>query len=313
VALHRPTSTHVQHAGWSAFTSSHPGHVPNKIQYQTKQGATHWKNRDFPKLKQGRHGHTLSKYKKKSVVNFLSQMFPGVETKVIEEKLDQHQQSIGDTVDALLMRLSGSGEYLWPESKPDSDYDSSEQTNARKLNIKDSGLGEENIEEESRDNSIPHTEKSNDIYLQCRFPAIRALRERDNLYTKATKSYEAGNHRLAQQQAEEAKHQSQLAYEYNKQAAKKIFRYYNAGLGPGRIDLHGLHVNESLEYLQERLIKLSADDSIEKLTVITGVGKHQAGNAMIGPAVVEYLNDNYYKFLESQGKLDVVTKKNSNR
>eukprot|EP00951_Prasinocladus_malaysianus_P048147 scaffold655213_cov42-Prasinocladus_malaysianus.AAC.1 len=59
-----------------------------------------------------------------------------------------------------------------------------------------------------------------------------------------------------------------------------------------RLDLHGLHVDEAIEVLERRLLKLEAARGAHKgmprkLTVIVGRGKHSSGAEASLPRAVE--------------------------
>ena len=63
------------------------------------------------------------------------------------------------------------------------------------------------------------------------------------------------------------------------------------------VDLHGLHPEEAVEYLEKILLKHSRDDRI--LYAITGTGHHSKnGKDKVGKAVKAWLNDWKYVFRE---------------
>ncbi len=82
------------------------------------------------------------------------------------------------------------------------------------------------------------------------------------------------------------------------QAAKAIFRKRNSlsDLQQGRVDVHGLHVQEAIDCLNE-LIPLYQQYGFQQLRIVTGSGHHtkgpQEGKARLHPAVKTLLEDEY--------------------
>lgn len=75
-----------------------------------------------------------------------------------------------------------------------------------------------------------------------------------------------------------------------------------------KVDLHGLHVKESLDVLEELLIAYkkafeATGEGPRYLYVITGLGLHSQDNrARLRPAVIEYLRQHKYKFFDNGGR-----------
>ena len=81
--------------------------------------------------------------------------------------------------------------------------------------------------------------------------------------------------------------------EYHIKAAKNIFltRNQEASLKKGKIDMHGLHVAEAINTLEE-LIPLYKSLSISSITVITGTGHHSVDKHRAGvllPNIEKYI------------------------
>ena len=58
-------------------------------------------------------------------------------------------------------------------------------------------------------------------------------------------------------------------------AAREIFAQKNAGYGDDQMDLHGLHVNEAVDLVEERLKQVDTslrNGALPDLTIITGAG-----------------------------------------
>ncbi|TSO98524.1 NEDD4-binding protein 2 [Bagarius yarrelli] len=88
--------------------------------------------------------------------------------------------------------------------------------------------------------------------------------------------------------------------------AQQIFERVNSTLLPQNVlDLHGLHVNEALQHLQQVLAKKTSEWQQglcrPQLSVITGRGnRSQGGVARIRPAVLDYLRSQHYKYITVQ-------------
>lgn len=71
------------------------------------------------------------------------------------------------------------------------------------------------------------------------------------------------------------------------------------------LDMHGLHVNEALEALKEKIATAQTGKSVH---VITGRGSHSKGReARIKPAVLQFLRQNGYRFEETNAGMLKVT------
>jgi len=132
-----------------------------------------------------------------------------------------------------------------------------------------------------------------------------ALRkEKDALFDKAHKSSGQEKRRLL-----DAAHAKKRELELEETAAaKRIFRRKNTGYGLEQIDLHGLHVDEAMAQVKERLRRLEAGD-MASVEIITGAGHHSEQNrAKIRPAVELLLHENTklrYKPMSSGGGFEV--------
>jgi len=96
----------------------------------------------------------------------------------------------------------------------------------------------------------------------------------------------------------------------NRQAAELIFEHYNQGRAQNVIDLHGLYVEEALEYLQQKVYDCRSNN-ISQLTVITGKGNNSPQNiAKIKPKVEKFASENHLKMIPYDGHvvLELTTK-----
>ena len=106
-------------------------------------------------------------------------------------------------------------------------------------------------------------------------------REKDRLFDEANRASGPKRHQMLE--AAHAKKRQLEAEE--KAAAQRIFKRKNTGYGLEQMDLHGLHLDEAMEKVRERLRRLEAGD-VASVELITGAGHHSEGNkAKLKPAV----------------------------
>ena len=111
-------------------------------------------------------------------------------------------------------------------------------------------------------------------------------REKDRLFDEANKASGAKRHALL-----DAAHAKKRQLEEEEAAAaKRIFKKKNSGYGLEQMDLHGLHLDEAMERVRERLKRVEAGD-VPSVELITGAGHHSDGKAKIKPAVEALLKE----------------------
>lgn len=112
-------------------------------------------------------------------------------------------------------------------------------------------------------------------------------REKDRLFDEANKASGPRRHQLL-----DAAHAKKRQLEEEEAAAaKRIFKRKNTGYGLEQMDLHGLHLDEAMARVRERLKRLEAGD-VASVELITGAGHHSEGNkAKIKPAVEALLKE----------------------
>ena len=112
-------------------------------------------------------------------------------------------------------------------------------------------------------------------------------RDKDRLFEEANKAMGPKRHQLL----DAAHAKKRELEEEQKAAAQRIFKRKNTGYGLEQMDLHGLHLDEAMERVRERLKKLEAGD-VASVEIITGAGHHSEGNkARIKPAVEALLKE----------------------
>ncbi|POY72362.1 hypothetical protein BMF94_4665 [Rhodotorula taiwanensis] len=116
----------------------------------------------------------------------------------------------------------------------------------------------------------------------------KAIQERDLMgqaFTASKQAYAAGDgeeaHNLSMQGKQHQRNKDQL----NAEAAQWIFNENNKVQPPGSVDLHGLYVQEAIEYT-ERAIKDGRARGFPELRIIVGKGNHSPSHvAKIKPAI----------------------------
>jgi len=102
-----------------------------------------------------------------------------------------------------------------------------------------------------------------------------------------------------------AKEFSNLGYEYkekmeihNATAVKLIATKNNNEKDSDEIDLHGLYVNEAIQYFKETLELKMRDPNFQSLKVIVGKGLHSKDKPKIKEAIVNFSNQNNLQVFE---------------
>nr|XP_046269555.1 NEDD4-binding protein 2 isoform X2 [Scatophagus argus] len=134
-------------------------------------------------------------------------------------------------------------------------------------------------------------------------------------FSKAAEAFKQGRKEVASFYAQQGHLHGRQMREAHHRAAIQIFERVNSSLLPNNIlDLHGLHVDEALDYLaqvlQEKISDCEQGLCRPQLSVITGRGNHsQGGVARIRPAVRDYLTNKHYRFTEPKPGLMLVSLK----
>jgi hypothetical protein len=141
----------------------------------------------------------------------------------------------------------------------------------------------------------------NQVYSMSRAEAEEHSRLRNQYFRLATEAFIAGDRKTAKEMSIKGREHDRLASEYHQQAAEKIFQKRNDRLqklmqGRHIVDVHGLHPNEAIGVLDERLQSLRSGDVID---VITGTGHHSFdGDAKLLPALQKHLSSNGWRYEE---------------
>ncbi|KAG9299266.1 hypothetical protein G9A89_013914 [Geosiphon pyriformis] len=137
-------------------------------------------------------------------------------------------------------------------------------------------------------------------YKKYRSQAIMCGRTRNALYERASNSYKVNRGDLAKKYSLEAQEYNIRMRELNREASRQIFNARNKEYGKEPfIDLHGLHVDEAVEFLEESFEALENEDYKGLVYIVTGTGHHsQNMKAKLGPAVQEWLEEWDYEYCD---------------
>ncbi|KAG6063989.1 hypothetical protein E4U32_000692 [Claviceps aff. humidiphila group G2b] len=151
--------------------------------------------------------------------------------------------------------------------------------------------------------SVPWLETgdgANKAYLKARQDAIKHGGLRNKFLQSAAQAWNRNDARAAKALSLRGQSENELMRKAHREAARELYEYRNkSGKYPGEIyvDLHGLHTEEAVEYLEKTLM----DNSKEPRPVyaIIGTGHHSKnGKDKVGRAVRNFLNEWRYVFRE---------------
>ncbi|XP_075423817.1 NEDD4-binding protein 2-like isoform X2 [Ascaphus truei] len=152
-------------------------------------------------------------------------------------------------------------------------------------------------------------------YDDFRAEAFLYNKKQQESLRKAEEAHHRGMKQVATYYAQQAYLYGQKMKASNHRAAMQIFQRVNEFLLPENIlDLHGLHVDEAMKHfrqvLQDKSEEFKQSGGKSYLSVITGRGNHsQGGVARIKPAVIDYLTNHDFRFIELKpGVLRVTLK-----
>lgn len=126
---------------------------------------------------------------------------------------------------------------------------------------------------------------------------------RNRFFSRATAYYLQGDGAKAKAYSNEAKYYNRLMQEMHTEASRRIFEQRNQH--EAFIDLHGLHVDEALDMLEERFEKLKSNNYEGVVYIVTGTGHHSGATGLskkqskLKPSVEEYLREGNYVFAET--------------
>ncbi|KAF3388929.1 Polyadenylate-binding protein-interacting protein 7 [Penicillium rolfsii] len=149
--------------------------------------------------------------------------------------------------------------------------------------------------------------RANQQYIKYRTEAIRHGTVRNKFLQSAAQAWNRSDARAAKALSLRGQAENDAMRRCHREAARQLYEERNqhllqAGLDGASeelyVDLHGLHPEEAIEYLEKILLK-HAREGIPVVYAITGTGHHSKnGKDKIGKAVKAWLNEWRYLFRE---------------
>ncbi|KAF7713924.1 Smr domain-containing protein [Penicillium ucsense] len=149
--------------------------------------------------------------------------------------------------------------------------------------------------------------RANQQYIKYRTEAIRHGTVRNKFLQSAAQAWNRNDARAAKALSLRGQAENDAMRRCHREAARQLYEERNqhlhqAGLDEASeelyVDLHGLHPEEAIEYLEKILLK-HAQEGIPVVYAITGTGHHSKnGKDKIGKAIKAWLNEWHYLFRE---------------
>ncbi|KAL4933843.1 CCCH zinc finger and SMR domain protein [Aspergillus undulatus] len=149
--------------------------------------------------------------------------------------------------------------------------------------------------------------RTNEQYIKYRTEAIRHGTVRNKFLQSAAQAWNRNDARAAKALSLRGQAENEAMRKCHREAARQLYEERNkhlltAGLDDASeelyVDLHGLHPEEAIEYLEKILLK-HAREGRRIIYAITGTGHHSKnGKDKIGKAVKAWLNEWKYLFRE---------------
>ncbi|PSN63363.1 hypothetical protein BS50DRAFT_501188 [Corynespora cassiicola Philippines] len=144
-------------------------------------------------------------------------------------------------------------------------------------------------------------DKANKAYLQARAEAFKHGSLRNKFLQSAAQAWNRSDSRAAKALSLRGQSENNLMREAHREAARHLYEERNKDDGPDArelyVDLHGLHPEEAVSYLEGILLKHST--ASRPVYAITGTGHHSKnGKDKVGKAIRGFLNEWRYAFRE---------------
>ncbi|ORY62144.1 smr domain-containing protein [Pseudomassariella vexata] len=143
-------------------------------------------------------------------------------------------------------------------------------------------------------------DRANKAYLKARQEAIKHGGLRNKFLQSAAQAWNRNDARAAKALSLRGQSENDLMRKAHREAARELYEERNKNTGSSLeifVDLHGLHPEEAVEYLERMLL----DNSKESRPVyaITGTGHHSKnGKDKVGKAIRNFLNEWRYTYRE---------------
>ncbi|KAL8717370.1 MAG: hypothetical protein Q9225_005374 [Loekoesia sp. 1 TL-2023] len=143
-------------------------------------------------------------------------------------------------------------------------------------------------------------EKTNHAYMKARQEAFRHGAARNRFLQSAAQAWNRNDARAAKALSLRGQSENELMRKCHRAAAQILYEERNKEGSAGKeiyVDLHGLHPEEAIEYLEQTL--LEHQKSSKPVYAITGTGHHSKnGKDKVGKAIRGWLNEWKYAFAE---------------
>ncbi|KAH7023350.1 hypothetical protein EDB80DRAFT_38252 [Ilyonectria destructans] len=143
-------------------------------------------------------------------------------------------------------------------------------------------------------------ERANRAYLKARQEAIKHGGLRNKFLQSAAQAWNRNDARAAKALSLRGQSENDLMRKAHREAARELYEERNRGNSSGLelyVDLHGLHPEEAVEYLEKVLMENSKES--RAIYAITGSGHHSKnGKDKVGRAIRNFLNEWRYAYRE---------------
>ncbi|KAI0135541.1 hypothetical protein F4814DRAFT_26876 [Daldinia grandis] len=143
-------------------------------------------------------------------------------------------------------------------------------------------------------------DKANKAYLKARQEAIKHGGLRNKFLQSAAQAWNRNDARAAKALSLRGQSENDLMRKAHREAARELYEERNKQNSPNAeifVDLHGLHPDEAVEYLERVLLDNSKE--IRPVYAITGTGHHSKnGKDKVGKAIRNFLNEWRYAYRE---------------
>lgn len=144
-------------------------------------------------------------------------------------------------------------------------------------------------------------ERANKAYLKARQEAIKHGGLRNKFLQSAAQAWNRNDARAAKALSLRGQSENDLMRKAHREAARELYEQRNkGGMNNGSeiyVDLHGLHPDEAVEYLERTLMENSRE--ARPVYAITGTGHHSKnGKDKMGRAIRTYLGEWRYAYRE---------------
>ncbi|KAF2756778.1 CCCH zinc finger and SMR domain-containing protein [Pseudovirgaria hyperparasitica] len=144
-------------------------------------------------------------------------------------------------------------------------------------------------------------DSANKAYLKARQEAFKHGGLRNKFLQSAAQAWNRNDSRAAKALSLRGQSENDLMRKAHREAAQHLYEERNKDLGPNArelyVDLHGLHPEEAVTYLENILLKHQATS--RPIYAITGTGHHSKnGKDKVGKAIRGFLNEWRYVFRE---------------